>query len=160
MSHGVSRGPFWPRAPECPKTVPTVSPGCQEGVRTLRGHSRDTFWTLRSPGQEGPLTHAVGHSVGYPPFSGTPCRGHFGPKGPERLLYLVGEFPTVNVAHPVIIFVVRISLPFFGAFFREFWGLCTERNLCFSAERFLTFFDPRKATTYFRAPFPTALKIT
>ena len=41
--------------PECPRSVKKVS-------RTLRGHSRDTFWTLRSPGPEGPQKHAEGHS--------------------------------------------------------------------------------------------------
>ena len=52
VSDGVSAGPFAPRAPECPKSVPRVSPGCQKGVLdtpgTHSGHSRDTFWTLRS----------------------------------------------------------------------------------------------------------------
>ena len=48
----------------------------------LRGHSRDTFWTLWSPGAGGPPRHSLGHldfrghSVGHSP-------GHFGPEGPE-----------------------------------------------------------------------------
>ena len=89
VSDGVSPGPFGPRTPECPKSDPRVSPECQRGVRTLRGHSRDTFWTLRSPGPEEPWRHPVGHSLGHPPFAGTlsgTLREHFGPKGPERLL--------------------------------------------------------------------------
>ena len=49
---------------ECPQSVEKVP-------QTLRGHSRDTFWILRSPGPEGPRRHPVGHSVGHPPFSGT-----------------------------------------------------------------------------------------
>ena len=36
-------GPFGPRAPECPKSVPRVSPECQKGDT---GHSRDTLGTL------------------------------------------------------------------------------------------------------------------
>ena len=55
---GVSLGPFGPRAPECPKSVPRVSRECQKGVRTLRGHSRDTVGTLfgysGARGQKGP----------------------------------------------------------------------------------------------------------
>ena len=55
VSDGVSLGPFGPRTPECPKSVPRVSPECP-------GHLFDTpgtlsglyFWTLRSPGPEGP----------------------------------------------------------------------------------------------------------
>ena len=90
VSDGVSPGPFGPRAPECPKSVPRVSPECQKGVP---GHSGDTlgtpFCTLRSPGPEGPRRHPVRHSLGHPPFSGH-SRGHsgehFGPEGPERLL--------------------------------------------------------------------------
>ena len=71
VSDGVSLGPFGPQAPECPKSVPRVSPECLGHLsQTLRGHSRDTFWTLRSPGPEGPQRHP-GHSVGHPPFSGT-----------------------------------------------------------------------------------------
>ena len=60
-SLGVSLEPFGPRAPKCPKSVPRVSPECQKGVRIPRGHSRDTFWTLRSPGPEGPQRHPEGH---------------------------------------------------------------------------------------------------
>ena len=85
MSHGVS--------PECPKSVPRVSPECQKGVPdTPGGHSRDTFWTLRSPGPQGPLRHPVGHSPRFRGHSrGTPWES-FGPEGPERLLQLAGEF--------------------------------------------------------------------
>ena len=79
VSLGVSLGPFEPRAPECPKSVPRVSPECQKGVPTLQGHSRDTFWTLRSPGPEGPERTPRGTPRGTLP-------GHSGPEGPERLL--------------------------------------------------------------------------
>ena len=64
---------------ECPRSVKKVS-------GTLRGHSRDTFWTLRSLGPKGPRGHPVGHSLGHPRFRGHP-RGHSrdtsGPKGPR-----------------------------------------------------------------------------
>ena len=86
VSWGVSRGPFGPRAQECPKGVPRVSPECQKGVRTLRRHSRDTFWTLWGPGPEGPLRHSPGHSLGHPDFWDTPSdtpRHTSGPKGPK-----------------------------------------------------------------------------
>ena len=53
VSLGVSLEPFGPRAPECPKSVPRVSRGVKKVSWTLRGHSRDTFWTLRSPAPEG-----------------------------------------------------------------------------------------------------------
>ena len=86
---GCPRGPSGPGL----RSVQKVSRECPRSVRdtflTLRGHSRDTFWTLRSPGPEGPRGHPVGHSLGHPPFSGTlsgTLRGHFGPEGPERLL--------------------------------------------------------------------------
>ena len=54
---------------ECPQSVKKVS-------RTLRGHSRDTFWTLRSP--KGPRDT--------PRDTPGTLSGHFGPEGPERLL--------------------------------------------------------------------------
>ena len=74
-----SLGPFGPEVPrECPGSVPRgvsgalrapgsgVSKKCPRSVRdtflTLRGHSRDTFWTLWSPGPEGPQRHPEGHS--------------------------------------------------------------------------------------------------
>ena len=54
VSGGVSRGPSGPRAPECPKGVPRVSPECP-------GHLVDTPDTLGTPfghsgarGPEGP----------------------------------------------------------------------------------------------------------
>ena len=53
---------------------------------TLQGHSRDTFWTLRSPGPEAPRRHPVGHSLGHPRFSGTLSGTLFGTLRPERLL--------------------------------------------------------------------------
>ena len=54
-----------PRAPERPKSVPRVSRSVKKVSRTLRGHSRGTFWTLRSPGPEGPRG-----SLGHPHFRG------------------------------------------------------------------------------------------
>ena len=65
------RGPFGPRAPECPKGVPRVSPECPDTFLTLRRHSRDTFWTHWGPGPEGPPRHSPGHSLRHPRFSGT-----------------------------------------------------------------------------------------
>ena len=38
---------------KCPKSVPGV---VKKESRTLWGHSRDSFWTLQSPGPEGPRT--------------------------------------------------------------------------------------------------------
>ena len=80
---GCPRGPLGPLGPgvsnKCPRSVKKVS-------GTLRGHSRDTFWTLRSPGPKGPRGDPVGHSLGHPRFRGHP-RGHsrdtLGPKGPR-----------------------------------------------------------------------------
>ena len=64
-------GPFEPRL----RSVQKVSPECPECPDTflaLRGHSRETFWTLRSPRPEGPQRHPEGHS-----------RTTSGPKGPR-----------------------------------------------------------------------------
>ena len=58
VSLEVSLGPFGPRALECPKCPRSV----KKVSRTLWGHSRDIFWTLRSPGPEGPQRHPEGHS--------------------------------------------------------------------------------------------------
>ena len=63
---------------ECPRSVKKVS-------RTLPEHSRDTFWTLRSPGPEGPQRHPEGHS-----------RDTSGPKGPERLLWQAGGVASLS----------------------------------------------------------------
>ena len=52
---GVFFKPFGPRAPECPESVPRVSPECQNGVPdtpgTLSGHFLDTpeRWARRAP---------------------------------------------------------------------------------------------------------------
>ena len=62
VSLKMSLGPFGPRAPECPESVPRVSPECQKGVSDTPGHSQDTFWTLRSPRPESPQRHPEGHS--------------------------------------------------------------------------------------------------
>ena len=75
----VHGGPSVPGLGECPKSSPKVSSECQEMSRTLRGHSRDTFWTLPSSGPEGPVRHSLRHPLGT-------LLGHFGPEEPERLL--------------------------------------------------------------------------
>ena len=63
VRQGVSRVLRAP-APECPKSVPRVSPECP-GHLFL--HSGDTLGTLFGHSFE----HPVGHSLGHPPFSGT-----------------------------------------------------------------------------------------
>ena len=77
---GVPRA-FGPRAPECPKSVPGVSEKCRV---TLRGHSRDTFWTLRSPGPEGLLGTPPRTLRRTPRFSGTLRQTLPGTLGPRR----------------------------------------------------------------------------
>ena len=76
VSEGVSEGvppePAGPRAPECPKGVPTVSGSVRNTFLTLRRHSWSTFWTLRSPGPEGPCRHSLDTS---------------GPNGPRDSCY-------------------------------------------------------------------------
>ena len=57
--HGMSPKPFGPRTPECPKSVPRVSPECLGHLfDTLGTHSRDTHSRARGPkgpkGPEGP----------------------------------------------------------------------------------------------------------
>ena len=61
MCRGASRASFQPRAPECPKGVPRVTPKCQkvsghfgDTLGTLWRHSWDTFWTFWGPGPKGP----------------------------------------------------------------------------------------------------------
>ena len=55
VSHGVSLGPFGPRAPECPKSVLRVCPQSVTKVsRTLWGHFRDTFGHSGARGPKGP----------------------------------------------------------------------------------------------------------
>ena len=63
---------------ECPRSVEKVS-------QTLRAHSRDTVWTLRSRGLEWPQRHPEGHSRKNPGFRGHSrghSRRHFGPERP------------------------------------------------------------------------------
>ena len=82
-------GPSGLRAPECPKMSRECPQSVQNVSWTRWGHSRDTFWTLRSPGPEGPQGHPVGHSLGHPYFHGHSrghSVGHSRPEGPERLL--------------------------------------------------------------------------
>ena len=85
---GVSRALRAQSVPECPsgclrrrsgpglRSVQRVSKECPQSVRdtflTLRGRSRDTLWTLRSPGPERRRRHPEGHS-----------RDTSGPKGPR-----------------------------------------------------------------------------
>ena len=54
VSGAVSPRPFGPRPPECPKSVLRVSRSVRHTNFDTPGHSRDTFWTLRSLGPEGP----------------------------------------------------------------------------------------------------------
>ena len=84
VSEGGSPGPFGPRAPECPKSVPTIS-------RTLCSHSGDTLGTLfghsGARGPKDPWT-PLRTLPRTPPFSGTPSGAHSGhlnsgPKGPR-----------------------------------------------------------------------------
>ena len=86
VSDGVFPGPFGPRAPECPKSVPRVSAECQKGVpdtlRTLSGHFLGTLerGARRAPGT--PRRTLLEH----PPFSGTlsgTLGDTSGPKGPR-----------------------------------------------------------------------------
>ena len=62
VSLGVSLGCLWPRAPECPKSVPRVSRECPRNVRTPFWHSRDTLATLfghsGARGQRRPQRHS------------------------------------------------------------------------------------------------------
>ena len=77
---GALRGPGSGVSKKCPESVPGVS---GTPFLTLRGHSRDTFWTLRSPA-EGPRGHPVGHSLDTPHFRGHSW-GHSGDtSGPKR----------------------------------------------------------------------------
>ena len=69
---GALRAPGSGVSKKCSQSVPRVSPECPDTFLTLRGHSGDTFWTLRSPGPEGPQRHPEGHS-----------RDTSGPKGPR-----------------------------------------------------------------------------
>ena len=78
---GVSPGPFSPRAPEWPKSVPRVSPECPgylfDTLGTLSGHFLDT--------QE-PRADPVGRFLEHPRFRGHTRRHfleHSGPKGPR-----------------------------------------------------------------------------
>ena len=83
----MSRGPLWPRAPECPKSVPRVSPECPDTFLTPRGHSRDTFWTLRSPGPEGTSRHSVDTPSDTPHFKlGRTPKGAYSSRGRSRHL--------------------------------------------------------------------------
>ena len=70
VSHGVSPGPFGPRAPECQKGVPRVSKRYPDTPGTLSGH---LFDTPESGARRAPETPR-GTLSRTPPFSGTPCR--------------------------------------------------------------------------------------
>ena len=87
VSYGASSGPYRPRAPECPKSVPRVCRGVVlDTFLTLRRHSRDTSWTVRRAGPEGLRGHPLGHSVGHRRFRGHSrghSPGHSGAKGPK-----------------------------------------------------------------------------
>ena len=62
-SYGILRTP-WPA-----KGVPKRS--VLDTFLTLQGHSRETFWALRSPGPEKSWRHPVATLPRTPPFSGT-----------------------------------------------------------------------------------------
>ena len=76
VSRECPSGCLWGPSGPGLRSVQKVSRECPRSVRdtflTLRGHSRDTFWTLRSPRPEGPQRHPEGH------FWDTS-----GPKGPR-----------------------------------------------------------------------------
>ena len=82
---GVSQGPFG-LGPRVSKRCPESVFGVSKGVRTLRRHSRDTFWTLWGPGPREPPRHSPEHFLGHPDF-GEHSLGHSGdtpgPKGPK-----------------------------------------------------------------------------
>ena len=73
---GVFSGCLWGPSGPGLRSVQRLSQECRRSVkkvsRTLRGHSRDTFWTLQRPGPEGPQRHPEGH-----------FRDTSGPKGPR-----------------------------------------------------------------------------
>ena len=116
VSHGMSRGLFWHRAPECPKSVPRLSPGCQKvsgHSGTLSGHFLDT----QEPGARRALETPGGHSVGTPPIFGDTLSDTLRESWPERLLCLLGEFATECCLNPLIIWnVTRIALEFYMNF--------------------------------------------
>ena len=68
------------------RSVHKVSRECPRSVRdtflTLRGHSRNSFWTPRSAGPKGPAWDTLSDT----PRLQRHSQGHFGPEGPERLL--------------------------------------------------------------------------
>ena len=82
VSHGVSPGPFGPGL----RSVQKVSRECPRSVwdtfSTLQGHSRDTFWTLRSLGPKGPGDTPWDTPGDTPVFGDTPGDTS-GPKGPR-----------------------------------------------------------------------------
>ena len=84
-SGSVPRGVFG--APECPKSVPGVSRECPRSVRTPFGTLSGHFWTLWSPGPEGPQRHPEGRSrnTSLPKGRETPVAGRGGcNKRPQR----------------------------------------------------------------------------
>ena len=80
VSFGASLGLFGPRAPECPKSVPRVSPSVPRVSPECSGHLFDTLGTLSGRFLDTP-------EPGARRAPETPRRtlpGHFGPEGPER----------------------------------------------------------------------------
>ena len=73
VSQRVSPGPFGPRAPECQKGVPRVSPEYQDAFFTVSGHLFDTpepeaRRALETPFETLPRTpHFRRRPVGHPP---------------------------------------------------------------------------------------------
>ena len=103
QTHGLLPGPFTPRGPECPKSVPRVSPGVS---KKCPGPSRDTLGTLDTlePGPGRP--RATLSLPRTPPFlgahSGT-LPGHLGPKGPRDRCKLVGGIEIMMSKRMVVI---------------------------------------------------------
>ena len=85
MSHGVSPGLFGPRGPECPKSVPRVSPECQSIPDTLGKLSGHFLDTPETGARRAPRTPR-GTLCRTPPFSGTLSGRLAGTEGPERPL--------------------------------------------------------------------------
>ena len=64
-------GCLWAPSGPGPRSVQKASRECPRVSGTPLGHSRDTFWTLRSPGPAGPPETPRGTLRRTPPFSGT-----------------------------------------------------------------------------------------
>ena len=93
----MSPGSLRHRAPvskKCPESVP----GVKRVFRTLRGHSRDTFWTLRTPGGVGPRRHPLDTPSNTPRFRDTlgDTPETLRARRAQRLLWQAGGFSTAE----------------------------------------------------------------